>query len=266
VLNDPLQLAVSAIQPGVQYVASSSKPTTTEGLPPNVHLLTTRWLNCTTILVRLSHMFQAGEHARMSKPATVQLAAVAKLLKLKVTRVQEATLFGERALNDSDERRPQYNISETLTKWQPPLLLPPTTLSFTSSRMVGSIPLSTGVTLNPMQIRAFYFEVSRSTVCSDPPPKTLSIAEVLPAGAAVKTDNSKTVSLLVRQLPSIDPTVAQVASLSYSVLLLLLLVPAGIAVGIASCLVARSYMLKSGAAGSKHDKWKRIARNDCINL
>lgn len=267
VLNDPLQLAFSATYINVQNEATLSKPATTEGLPGNVHLLTSRWLSCTRILVRLSHMFQAGEDKLMSQSATVKLAAVAQLLKLKVTHLQEATLFGERALSDSDATRPQYNISEKLTMWQPPLLLPPTALSSSSNRIVGPIPLDTSVTLHPMQVRAFYFTVSRSTLCSDPARQTLPKAGAVPAAAAMEVEKSKTVSVLVRHLPGADQTVAQVASLSHSVLLLLLLVPTGIAVGMAAvCLVGRSYMQRIVTAGTKQDKMKSIARNEYINL
>lgn len=267
VLNDPLQLAFADVTPNVQYVASSSPAAAAEALPLNVHLLTVRWLSCSTVLVRLSHMFQAGEDQAMSQPATVQLAALAKLLQLKVTKVQEATLFGERALTAGDERRPQYNISEVLTTWQPPLLLPAAALSFTSNRMVGPIPLSARVTLNPMQVRAFYFTVSRSSSCSDPEIKNRSQEGGAPVASGTKGANSKPVSVLVRHLPGIDPSVAHVASLSYSALLLLLLVPTGIAVGIAAaCLVGRSHMQKIVAAATKQEKFKSIARNEYINL
>lgn len=265
VLNDPLQLAFSAVVPDGSYEAGSSKPAATGGLPLNVHLLTARWLSCTTILVRLSHMFQAGEHPSLSQPATVKLEALAKLLKLQVTKVQEAALFGERALTNSDERRPQYNISEVLTTWQPPLLLPSSALSFTSNRVVGPIPIGTSITLNPMQIRAFYFTAARHSSCSDPPLGTPSLAGATLLPAAEKVNSSVRVSLLVRQVSNIE-SIAHVASLPQSVLLLLLLVPTGVAVGIAFCLVGRSYLLKFTAAGTKSDRLKGIARSEYVNL
>jgi hypothetical protein len=117
-------------------------------------------------------MFQAGERPQqLSQPASVQLSAVAKLLRLNVTIIQEATLFGERALVESDNKRPEYNYSQVLTKWKPPLVLPAAELSFTSNRLVGSIPVDARVTLQPMQIRAFFFTMQRSqgSNCTDPP-------------------------------------------------------------------------------------------------
>lgn len=217
------------------------------------------------MLIRLSHMFQAEEHPkRLSQPASVHLATVAELLQLEVTKVQEATLFGERVLADSDYLRPQYNISETFTTWKPPLLLPRSPLSFTSNRIVGPLPLSTLVSLNPMQIRAFYFTVSRRTPCTDPASRAQLLVAANPAAAA---SASKHLSLLVHITPSIDSTVAHVAVLSRSVLLMVLLVPTGAAVGIASCLVGRSFVtLRAVGAGAKQGKWKGVVRKECINI
>jgi hypothetical protein len=300
VLVDPLQLAFSAIPDpsSMQYRPTSSglaAAAAADSLPPNVHLLTTKWLSCNTVLIRLSHMFQAGEHPQLSQQASVQLSAVAKLLRLDVLSIQEATLFGERSLEQLDEKRPTYNYRQTLTKWQPPLALPPAGLSFTSNRLVGSISLDTRVTLNPMQIRAFFFTVQRSqgSSCTDPLPLVKPIAAGgLPAaaGAAANTGAEgswlqgmeqkieKTAGELVEEAAvleaaavqqarnitadllrkRIDPTVARVALLSRGVLLLFLLVPASVTFGVASCFIGRSGFGRSKSISPKHTKLKGV--------
>jgi hypothetical protein len=244
VLNDPLQLAFSAIpHPSLQYQPTSTGLSTADSLPPNVHILTSKWLNCSTVLLRLSHMFQAGEHPVLSQQASVQLSTVAKLLRLEVTGVQEATLFGERPLTETDERRPSYNYSRTLTKWQPPLALANAGLSFTSNRLVGSIPLDTRVTLNPMQIRSFYLAVKRRQgdgSCTDPQQLSKAVAAVDGVTGAPGVDAAQPLNMSASLLSiRMDPTVAKVALLSRGVLLLLLLVPTGVAFGIASCVFGR---------------------------
>jgi hypothetical protein len=246
VLNDPLQLAFSAIpHPSRQYQPTSTGLSTADSLPANVHILTSKWLDCSTVLLRLSHMFQAGEHPVLSQQASMQLSTVAKLLRLEVTGTKEATLFGERSLTDTDERRPSYNYSRTLTKWQPPLALTNAGLSFTSNRLVGSIPLDTRVTLNPMQIRSFYLAVKRRQgdgSCTDPPQLSKGIAAVdIVTGAPATGDAAQALNMSASLLSiRMDPTVAKVALLSRGVLLLLLLVPTGVAFGIASCVLGRS--------------------------
>jgi hypothetical protein len=99
VLNDPLVLAFSAL---TTSSAAYQQPAdaAAESLPPQVHLLTAKWLSCDTVLVRFSHMFQPKEHPTLSQPASVQLAVVAKLLRLSVTKVQDATLWLTTMAND----------------------------------------------------------------------------------------------------------------------------------------------------------------------
>jgi hypothetical protein len=90
VLNDPLVLAFGALTRS-SAVHLQPADAGADSLPPQVHLLTAKWLNCDTVLVRLSNVFQATEHPTLSQPAKVQLSDVAKLLRLSVTKVQEAT-------------------------------------------------------------------------------------------------------------------------------------------------------------------------------
>jgi hypothetical protein len=316
VLNDPLQLAFSAIPHpslGLHYTPTSTGLNTADSLPPNVHILTSKWLNCSTVLLRLSHMFQHGEHPVLSQQASVQLSAVAKLLRLDVSGVQEATLFGERPLAEMDARRTSYNCSGTITKWQPPLVLPDAGVSFTSNRLVGSIPLETRVTLNPMQIRAFYLAVRRSRgdgSCIDPPQFSKPVAaagggvtgaagmeastleaaviqaQAVNTSASAVSTHAAVVQLVADGLTGtagkqaatvdkaatqqvvnasvsllsirIDPTIAKVALLSRGVLLLLVLVPTGVAFGIASCVFGRGSPARSRSASPQNAKLKGL--------
>jgi hypothetical protein len=268
VLNDPLQLAFSAIpHPSLQYQPLSTGLSTADILPANVHILTSKWLNCSTVLLRLSHMFQAGEHPILSQQASVQLSTVAKLLRLDVAGAQEATLFGERPLTEADERRPSYNYSRTLTTWQPPLVLPKAGISFTSNRLVGSIPIETRVTLNPTQIRAFYLAVKRrqgDASCTDPPQLNKAIADAdgvsVAAGKEAAPVHAQAVNMSASLLSiRMDPTVANTALLSHGVLLLLLLrVPTGVVFGIALCVFGRGCCARSRPASPQVAKLRGL--------
>jgi hypothetical protein len=224
-----------------------------------VHLLTAKWLSCSRVLVRLSHMLQAREDPVLSQPASVPLAAVAKLLGAKVTNVQEATLFGERALTESDSKRPQHNISEVITTWQPPLTLPSSALSYSSNRLVGTIPLDTRVTLNLMQVRSFYFEVLRTASCMDP-----KLTRPPPGADATGCGHSPPV--FVRQPSIINVTIRQAAIPSQSMLLLTLAVPTSVVLGVVCYLVRRSCAVKALIERVKHGKWKRVVRNEWLNM
>lgn len=177
VLNDPLQLAFSAIPSHPYTPTSTGIKSPADALPPNIHLLTLKWLGCSTVLVRLSHMFQAGEHLQHSKQAAVDLQ---KLLDLSIVSVQEATLFGERLLAESDLQRPEYKYGKNLAVWDPPRPAAPAALSYTSNRLVGEIPAGTKITLNAMQVRTFFVTVKRTqSRCADQPQPVRKVATIV---------------------------------------------------------------------------------------
>jgi hypothetical protein len=229
VLNDPLQIAFSAL-PGTQYIATSTGADAAEGVPPNVHVLTSKWLNCSTVLVRLSHMFQSGENPALSRTANVKLAEVAKLLRLDVKVVQEATLFGERLLQDSDCMQRNFSVGETLTKWLPPLSQPPAQVSFLSNRRVGHIPLDAPITLQPMQIRAFFFTVQREqrTECAELLQHSHDAGATARGGRVNMATGAAARNGLHSQAlpgPSMDATPKHVVPMHGHLLVLLVLVP-----------------------------------------
>jgi hypothetical protein len=249
-----------------------------DSLPPQVHLLTAKWLSCDTVLVRLSHMFQATEHPTLSKPASVQLAVVAKLLRLSVKKFQEATLWGERALADSDDKRPDYRFSTNITKWQPPLAAPPAGLSLLGNRLVGPIPLDTRITLNPMQIRTFYVTVHRSCSsksgrCVDPPETSRSVgsAEGLKSAAQGKAESHMVGGIaaskvFVQRAPAAAASISHGYALSPSVMLALVLVPACVAAGMLICIVGRIFCAFWVPEGMRVEKWKALVRKRATTI
>jgi lysosomal alpha-mannosidase len=58
-----------------RYRANASLLADPEGLPPNVHLATVHLLNASTLLLRLAHVYDVGEHA-LSADASVDLAGL----------------------------------------------------------------------------------------------------------------------------------------------------------------------------------------------
>lgn len=245
-LNDPLQLAFGAI-PNTEHAelqATSGIQDPADNLPANVHLPTAKWLGCNTVLLRLSHMFQSGEHPTLSRPARVQLSAVAELLRANITSVQETTLFGERPLTVSDSMRPVFNISHTLTVWKPPLVLPPSLFSFINSRLVGPIPGTTSIHLNPMQIRTFFVTVARKSACVDPPAAYGAAANAAATNqhqaAAAPPDGMNMPFVLARHPPCLQHALEFGVLQTHHVLLLLLQLGSFVLlVGMGSYLVAK---------------------------
>jgi hypothetical protein len=74
----PAQLTFSPLAAGGTPAAwLAAHPGTVSGLaaplPPNVHLLTTQAQSPSTLLLRLAHLFEAGEDAALSQPVSVSL-------------------------------------------------------------------------------------------------------------------------------------------------------------------------------------------------
>ena len=61
-------------------------------LPPNVQIMTLQALSSKSILLRLSHQFGLDEDTTMSKPATVNLAALLSPTSFQIAGVEEVSL------------------------------------------------------------------------------------------------------------------------------------------------------------------------------
>jgi lysosomal alpha-mannosidase len=73
------------------YKASASLLADPHGLPPNLHLTTVHLLNATTLLLRLTHVYDKGEHA-LSADASVDLGSL--FAGLRVASAADYTLPG----------------------------------------------------------------------------------------------------------------------------------------------------------------------------
>lgn len=107
-------------------------------LPPQLHLLTAHSWGPTTLLLRVSHSFEAGEDATLSQPASVNLASI--LPGVTLSSCTETTLTGNQPLATA----PQWTYA---VEGGPTVTLP----------VVPPPPSGAGmsVTLGPMEIRTF---------------------------------------------------------------------------------------------------------------
>ena len=107
-------------------------------LPPNVHLATVFAQGPHTILLRLAHVFDAGEDAALSAPVTVDLATL--LAGKTITAATEMTLPGTQPLAGVPPRTLTTDSGATFVVPQVPP--PPAGAALT-------------ITLNAQQIRTF---------------------------------------------------------------------------------------------------------------
>jgi hypothetical protein len=94
-------LGLSALPAGSGAAAwAQAHATSSSGLaaplPANVHLLTTHALSSSTLLLRLAHLFEAGEDAALSQPATVSLSGL--FANRTLSACTELTLPGSQPL------------------------------------------------------------------------------------------------------------------------------------------------------------------------
>ena len=83
-------------------------------LPPNVHLLSLdqRYGPSNATVLRLQHLYEAGEHATLSEPATVDLGAVFNASAgLHVVSAVEMTLSANAPKADVDAERLQWKVA-----------------------------------------------------------------------------------------------------------------------------------------------------------
>ena len=85
-----------ALTPAAAPPRAPSTSALSKALPPNVKLvtLTSNYaeINGGSLLLRLSHLYEVGEHPTLSQPATFSLAAVFAKAGLKVTAAEETML------------------------------------------------------------------------------------------------------------------------------------------------------------------------------
>jgi hypothetical protein len=204
--------AAAATTSTQEAVSSSSWPS----LPANVHLLNLQWRSCSSVLLRLAHVFQASEAPRSSldgealvrglfEPAAPgQHTQQTRLGLDNIVSIREVTLFGGRPLEAADRQRGRaWPLSgDRITRWDPPVWPPRTAAaeaaggiggsghahSFLTNRIVGPVASSAAISLRPMQIRSFVLTVSPpSSGCQPATSDGKSSAAVAAATAEPRT-------------------------------------------------------------------------------
>merc|ERR1719476_703669 len=109
-------------------------------LPDNVQLVSLRWWNASTVLVRLAHQFGIGEDAELSKPVDVDLA----------------TLFIDRSIEQIEER----GLSATISRAEVLKKRIPWSVEGDANDLPQHNPSveseGTKITLGPLQIKTFF--------------------------------------------------------------------------------------------------------------
>jgi alpha-mannosidase len=125
-------------------------------LPPNVHLLTFQSILTTDSLsrniVRLAHLFEAGEHPTLSLNATVDLGAAFRGTRV-LQNCTETTLPG--ALPLAAAERNDFRFVSADGGAPQTLRLPAAQEELAAGSPVPGAAVSLPVTLGPMQVRTF---------------------------------------------------------------------------------------------------------------
>jgi alpha-mannosidase len=115
---------------------------TVSEFPANVGLTTVQELSKQCLMVRLSHLYAVEEHATLSKPATVDFAALFSAANSKLSEVTELVLTGTKELSTSTEEgagRAEWKTTDEAYGWSP-----------------ESLPVKgTTVVLQAVEVRAF---------------------------------------------------------------------------------------------------------------
>jgi alpha-mannosidase len=139
---------------------SSSAPAVTtfsalsSALPPNVKLvtLTSNYasFNDGKFMLRLSHLYEAGEHPTLAVPVAVDLEKVFGKAGLKITSAVETTLTGNRPLAEVDANKFRWKTRAPNQAVE--ALMAESTAKAFEERIAFNYPV---VTIRPMEVRTF---------------------------------------------------------------------------------------------------------------
>ena len=123
-------------------------------LPPNVKLvtLTNNYAshNDGQWLLRLSHLYQAGEHPTLAQPATVDLQQVFAKAGLKIVSATETTLTGNRPLKDVEAVKHKWRTHAPTARVADHLK------EVADKAFEQRVPFAfPSVTIRPMEVRTF---------------------------------------------------------------------------------------------------------------
>ena len=121
-----------------------------KALPPNVKLVTLTnnyaSIHAGKLLLRLSHLYQAGEHSTLAAPVTFDLQQVFSQAGLKLTGAVETTLSANQLKEDVEKKKHVWQ-----TRAAPKKAAADTVAPF-ENRVPFAFPQ---LTIRPMEVRTF---------------------------------------------------------------------------------------------------------------
>ena len=108
-LNNPASLAFHKPTASSAPLATTTTTALSNALPPNIKLVTLtsnyESFNGGKLMLRLSHLYEAGEHPTLAVPQEVDLAQVFGKAGLKITSAEEYSLTGNRPIAEMDKNK-----------------------------------------------------------------------------------------------------------------------------------------------------------------
>ena len=127
-----------------------------EDLPSNVKIqtLTNNYAahNNNQLLLRLSHLYQVGEHSTLSKPVDVDLEKVFGKTGLKIASATEVSLTANQLVEEMDAKKHQWKTSPLNERVEQNLHDAKVKRAGFDSRVPFKYPV---VTMRPMEVRTF---------------------------------------------------------------------------------------------------------------
>lgn len=117
-----------------------------KALPPNVHILTLEPWKDDTVLLRLEHLFEAGESTQYSQPVDLNIKDL--FSTFDILSIEETTLGGNQWLKDVNRMQWQYDTNNVLQDQEE---------NVQPVQIEGDV---INVVLKPMEIRTFILKVS----------------------------------------------------------------------------------------------------------
>lgn len=137
-------------------VAQPSKSYLNEDLPSQVKIqtLTNNYAahNNNQLLLRLSHLYQVGEHPTLSKPVDVDLEKVFAKDGLKIASATEVSLTANQLVSEMDARKHSWKTAPLNERVEENLLDAKNKRAGFESRVKFNYPV---VTMRPMEVRTF---------------------------------------------------------------------------------------------------------------
>jgi len=152
-INFPATLAFN--NPAVAEMKFKTFTALSAALPANVKLVTLtsnyEAANHGAWLLRLSHLYEAGEHPTLAVPVEVNLTHVFGKVGLGITGATETTLTANQPLAEVKARQHQW-ATRTANENVAAQLAHDQTMDFATQRNVFAYPI---VTISPMEVRTF---------------------------------------------------------------------------------------------------------------